>query len=159
MRALHDVYAGALYVFAVRRLGDPQAAEEVVQDTLVRAWRARDRYDADRGPVAAWLFTIARNLVIDRARRRETRPDTAPLPTLAEPVDEIDRMLETWQVADALADLSLAHREVILACHYRGHTVGEAATLLGVPVGTVKSRLYYGLRALRLKLEEMGVVG
>lgn len=159
VRALHDVYAGPLYVFAVRRLGDTQAAEEVVQDTLVRAWRARDRYDADRGPVSAWLFAIARNLVIDRARRRDARPDAVPLPTLAEPVDEIDRMLETWQVAEALAGLSVSHREVILACHYRGHTVGEAASLLGVPAGTVKSRLHYGLRALRLKLEEMGVVG
>lgn len=159
VRALHDVYAGPLYVFAVRRLGDPQAAEEVVQDTLVRAWRARDRYDADRGPVSAWLFTIARNLVIDKVRRRDARPDAVPLSPLAEPVDDIERMLETWQVADALAGLSLAHREAILTCHYRGHTVGEAATLLGVPAGTVKSRLYYGLRALRLKLEEMGVVG
>jgi RNA polymerase sigma-70 factor (ECF subfamily) len=159
VRALHDVYAGPLYVFAVRRLGDPEAAEEVVQDTLVRAWRSRDRYDADRGPVSAWLFTIARNLVIDTQRRRDARPHVVQLPTLAEPVDEIDRMLETWQVADALAGLSLAHREVILTCHYRGHNVSETATLLGVPTGTVKSRLYYGLRALRLKLEEMGVVG
>lgn len=159
VRALHDGYAGPLYVFAVRRLGDAEEAEEVVQDTLVRAWRARDRYDATRGPVAAWLFAIARNLVIDRTRRREARPDDAPLPTLAEPVDEIDRMLEAWQVADALSGLSVAHREVIFACHYRGHTVREAAVLLGVPEGTVKSRLYYALRALRLRLEEMGVVG
>jgi RNA polymerase sigma-70 factor (ECF subfamily) len=68
-------------------------------------------------------------------------------------------MLETWQVADALAGLSTTHREAILACHYRGLTIAEAATMLGVPDGTVKSRLYYGLRALRLRLEEMGVVG
>jgi RNA polymerase sigma-70 factor (ECF subfamily) len=159
VRALHDVYAGPLYVFAVRRLGDRQAAEEVVQDTLVRAWRARDRYDADRGPVAPWLFTIARNLIVDRLRRRDARPESVALPPIAESTDEIDRMLETWQVADALAGLSLAHRDAILACHYRGHTIGEAAALLGVPPGTVKSRLYYGLRALRLRLEEMGVVG
>lgn len=160
VRTLHDVYAGPLYVYAYRRLHDPQAAEEIVQDTLVRAWRARDRYDADRGPVAAWLFAIARNLVIDHVRRLDARPDAAPLPAvLIEPVDDIDRMLETWQVADALAGLSAAHREAILACHYRGHTVNEAASRLGVPPGTVKSRLYYGLRALRLRLEEMGVMG
>jgi RNA polymerase sigma-70 factor (ECF subfamily) len=97
--------------------------------------------------------------VIDTQRRRDARPHVVQLPTLAEPVDEIDRMLETWHVADALAGLSVAHREVILTCHYRGHNVSETATLLGVPTGTVKSRLYYGLRALRLKLEEMGVVG
>lgn len=160
VRALHDVYAGPLYVFAYRRLRDSQAAEEVVQDTLVRAWRARDRYDETRGPVSAWLFTIARNLIIDRVRRRDARPEQSALSAaLTDPVNDIDRMLETWQVAEALSGLSLAHREAILACHYRGHTVAEAAALLGVPDGTVKSRLYYGLRALRLRLEEMGVVG
>jgi RNA polymerase sigma-70 factor (ECF subfamily) len=160
IRALHDVYAGPLYVFAYRRLGDTQAAEEVVQDTLVRAWRSADRYDAARGPVAAWLFAIARNLVIDHERRRDSRPDTVALPAaVPEPGGEIDRMLETWQVADALAGLSTTHREAILACHYRGLTIAEAAAMLGVPDGTVKSRLYYGLRALRLRLEEMGVVG
>lgn len=160
VRALHDVYAGPLYVFAYRRLRDTQAAEEVVQDTLVRAWRARDRYDEDRGPVSAWLFAIARNLIIDHVRSRDARPEQSVLPAgLTEPVNEIDRMLETWQVADALSGLSVAHREAIVACHYRGHTVAEAAALLGVPDGTIKSRLYYGLRALRLRLEEMGVVG
>jgi RNA polymerase sigma-70 factor, ECF subfamily len=160
VRALHDIYAGPLYVFAYRRIGDTQAAEEIVQDTLVRAWRSADRYDASRGSVAAWLFTIARNLVIDHERRRDHQPDTVALPAMVpEPSGEIDRMLETWQVADALAGLSNTHREVILACHYRGHTIAETAALLGVPDGTVKSRLYYGLRALRLRLEEMGVVG
>lgn len=159
VRALHDVYAGPLYVFAYRRLQDKQAAEEVVQDTLVRAWRAADRYDADRGPIAAWLFAIARNLVIDRMRQRSSRPAALALPVaLTDPANEIDRMLETWQIADALAGLSVAHRDAILACHYRGLSVGEAAALFGVPDGTVKSRLYYGLRALRLRLEEMGVV-
>jgi RNA polymerase sigma-70 factor (ECF subfamily) len=159
VRALHDDFAGPLYVFAYRRLGDAQAAEEVVQDTLVRAWRSADSYDADRGPVSAWLFAIARNLVIDHARRLDARPETEPLPAVVpEPGGEIDRMLETWQVADALAALSATHREVILTCHYRGHTIAEAAALLDVPPGTVKSRLYYGLRALRLRLEEMGVV-
>jgi RNA polymerase sigma-70 factor, ECF subfamily len=160
VRALHDVYAGPLYVFAYRRLGDAQAAEEVVQDTLLRAWRSADRYDPDRGPVAAWLFAIARNLVIDHERRRESRPVTVALQTaVPEPGGEIERMLETWQVADALAGLSAPHREVILTCHYRGHTIAEAASMLGVPDGTIKSRLYYALRALRLRLEEMGVVG
>jgi RNA polymerase sigma-70 factor (ECF subfamily) len=160
VRALHDVYGGPLYVFAYRRLHDKQAAEEVVQDTLVRAWRSADTYDAARGPVAAWLFGIARNLVIDHLRRRAAQPDTVRLPSgMSDPVIEVDRMLETWQVADALAGLSSTHREAILACHYRGYTVSEAAALLEVPDGTVKSRLYYGLRALRLRLEEMGVVG
>ena len=162
VRALHDRYAGPLYVFAYRRLGDRQAAEEVVQDTLVRAWRHADDYDPERGSVATWLFGIARNLVIDQARSRAARTRSlmsAPPPQMVDTGGEIDRMLETWQVAEALAELSTAHRDVIIACYHRGYPVVDAAELLGVPVGTVKSRLYYGLRALRLKLEEMGVVG
>lgn len=164
VRALHDAYAGPLYVFAYRRLRDRQAAEEVVQDTLVRAWRHADAYDPERGTVAAWLFGIARNLVIDRQRHRAARPDAVPMPDPPPEVTagrggEIDRMLEAWQVAEALAGLSAAHREAIVICHYGGYPVTEAADLLGVPAGTVKSRLFYGLRALRLRLEEMGVIG
>lgn len=160
VRALHDAYGGALYVFAYRRLGDRQAAEEIVQDTLVRAWRSADTYDAARGPVAAWLFGIARNLVVDHLRRRAVRPATTQLQRdVPEPAIDVDRMLETWQIADALAGLSQHHREAILLCHHRGHTVSEAAALLGVPEGTVKSRVFYALRALRLRLEEVGVVG
>lgn len=158
---LHATYGGALYVYAVRRLGDPQAAEEVVQDTFVRAWRASDRYDPTRGTHAAWLFAIARNLITDQRRRQAARPravrslleQDAPLTD-----GEVDRTIETWQIADGLAGLSPEHREAVILVHYRGHTVAEAAKQLGIPVGTVKSRVYYGLRALRLVLEEAGVV-
>lgn len=161
VRDLHDSFAGALYVFAYRQLGDRQAAEEIVQDTLLKAWRNADRFDPVRGSMSTWLFTIARNLITDRHRQRGARPRTVTLPADTEPAApdaQIERMLETWQVAEALAGLSDAHREAIIACYYRGFTVAEAATRLGIPVGTVKSRLYYGLRAMRLRLEEMGVV-
>lgn len=166
LAALHDEYAGPLHAFARRRLGDRESAEEVVQDTLLRAWRNADRFDPDRGSEAAWLFSIARNLVVDRLRRRGARPRSsgeAPDDELAA-MDgelgelEVDRLLETWQLADAMADLSDEHREAIVLCHYRGHSVAEAAALLDVPEGTVKSRVYYGLRALRLRLQEQGVM-
>lgn len=158
---LQTAYGGALYVYAVRRLGDPQAAEEVVQDTLLRAWQAGDRYDPDRGSMGTWLFAIAHNLVVDRHRRRSARPRAVrPLQERDAPLSdgEVDRTIETWQVAEALAGLSPEHREAIVLVHYRGHTVAEAAAQLGVPPGTVKSRVFYGLRALRLALEEAGVV-
>lgn len=167
LAALHDEYAGPLHAFARRRLGDRESAEEVVQDTLLRAWRNADRFDPDRGSEATWLFSIARNLVVDRLRRRGARPRStrvAPDDELAATVDgelgelEVDRLLETWQLADAMADLSDEHREAIVLCHYRGHSVAEAAALLDVPEGTVKSRVFYGLRALRLHLEEQGVM-
>lgn len=158
---LHDAFAGPLFVFAYRLLGDAETAEEVVQDTLVRAWRHADRFDPSRGSLASWLFTIARNLTTDRTRRAAARPHTvAGLDEVAPPPApaDVDRALEAWHMAAALHDLSDEHRTVIVEAYYRGHTVTEIAGRLDIPVGTVKSRLFYGLRALRLRLEEMGVV-
>ena len=158
---LHATYGGALFVYAVRRLGDREAAEEVVQDTLLRAWRAGHRYDPDQGSMGAWLFAIARNLVTDRHRRRAARPRAVrELEDGDVPLSEgdVDRVIETWQLADGLARLSPDHREAIVLVHYRGLSVAEAAAELDVPPGTVKSRVHYGLRALRLALEEAGVV-
>lgn len=161
---LHADWAGPLHTFAMRRLGDREAAEEAVQDTLLKAWRHRDRFDPARGSEATWLFAIARNVVIDRLRRRQVRPvtgaefDEADDRVAADDRLEVDRLLETWQVADALAALSPEHRDALVLCHWRGHSVAEAARLLDVPEGTVKSRVYYGLRALRLQLEEQGVI-
>lgn len=158
---LQAAYAGPLFVYALRRLGDRGAAEEVVQDTLVKAWQAADRYDPARGTHAAWLFTIARNLVTDRHRRAAARPRSAAAKAEdAEPLTDgdVDRAIEAWQLADALTRLSPEHREAIVLIHYQGYSVADAATRLGVPAGTVKSRVYYGLRALRLQLEEAGVV-
>lgn len=158
---LHESFAGPLFVFAVRLLGDPETAEEVVQDTLVRAWRHADRFDPARGSMAAWLFTIARNLTTDRVRRAAARPRAvATLDAVDPPLTdvEVDRALEAWQMASALQRLSQEHRTVIVEAYYRAHTVTEIAARLDIPVGTVKSRLFYGLRALRLELEEMGVV-
>jgi len=161
---LHADWAGPLHTFAMRRLGDRESAEEAVQDTLLKAWRHRDRFDPARGSEATWLFAIARNVVIDRLRRRQARPVTgAEFDEADDRVGtddrlEVDRLLETWQVADALAALTPEHRDALVLCHWRGHSVAEAARLLDVPEGTVKSRVYYGLRALRLQLEEQGVI-
>lgn len=167
LAALQDDYTGPLHAYALRRLGDRRAAEEVVQDTFVRAWRHADRFDPERGSEAAWLFTIASNLVIDRLRRRNARPvvsgnlDEGAAVTAADAVDEppVDRILEAWQLAEAMSRLSQEHRTAIVLCHHRGHSVAEAAAILDVPEGTIKSRVYYGLRALRLQLEEQGVMG
>jgi RNA polymerase sigma-70 factor, ECF subfamily len=159
---LQASFSGPLYLYALRRLGDRQAAEEVVQDTLLAAWRHADRYDPDRGSVATWLFSIARNLTVDRGRRRSARPRLVAA-AVDRPdrsvVTDAERALEAWQLSEAIASLSLEHREAIVEVHYLGYTVREAAARLGVPEGTVKSRLYYGIRALRLRLEELGVVG
>lgn len=157
---LHRDFAGPLYLYAWRRLGDRRAAEEAVQDTLVKAWRHAGRYDPDRGTLPAWLFTIARNVTTDRLRRRGARPDeVASIDDVAPPLSDgdVDRTLEAWQLSEALHGLSPEHREAIVEVHYLGFTVREVAERHDLPPGTVKSRLYYGLRALRLRLEEMGV--
>jgi len=159
---MHQRFAGPLFVYALRRVGDRGTAEEIVQDTLVRAWKGADRFAPRRGGLAPWLFTIAHNLPVDRSRRSAARPRlVGPPDEQSDPIDvsDVDRALESWQIAEALAELSEEHRRAIVEVHYLGYQVREAAERAGVPEGTVKSRLYYGLRALRLKLEERGVMG
>ena len=131
-----------------------------MQETLLRAWRRAGELADDRRPVRPWLFAVARNLIIDR-RRRGRRRDEVPEAELEHlgAVDELDRALDAWQMADALAALSPEHREVLVETYYRGRSVAEAAETIGVPPGTVKSRTYYALRSLRLRLEEGGWEG
>lgn len=160
LRALHAEHGDALYAHAVRLCGgDRQRAEDLVQETLLRAWRHPEALDPERGSVRAWLFTTARHLAIDFWRRRSVRVSEVVTDVVPEPPadDETDRAVEAWTVAEALARLSPAHREVLLECFYRGRSVAEAAARLGVPPGTVKSRTHYALRSLRVALEELGV--
>lgn len=159
LRALHDEYTPALWGYALRLTGgDAGRAQDAVQETLLRAWRKPDVLDPKRGSVRPWLFTTLRNVLIDEWRARSVRPEvvTDDLPEVATP-DHADAAVQTWLVTDALKQLTPQHREVLLECYYRGCSVAEAARRLGVPPGTVKSRTYYALRALKLALEEVGV--
>jgi RNA polymerase sigma-70 factor (ECF subfamily) len=155
LRRLWDEHAGALLAFVLRLTGDRGRAEDVVQETLLQAWRHPDALDPARGPVRPWLMTVARRLVIDQWRARQARPDEA-LGALAS-ADGVDEVLDRWLVADALATLTPEHREALVHTYYAGRTVTEAAVVLGIPPGTVKSRVFYALRALKLALEERGV--
>ena len=162
MQRLHDEHASQLWSYCLRLTGHDRArAEDVVQETLLRAWRSASTLDASHGSVRAWLFTVARNIVIDEWRTPRVRHEltVADVPERPSPEEDADALLLTWLVADALDRLSPDHRAVILECYYRGSPVAEAARRLGVPEGTVKSRTHYALRALRLVLEEMGVTG
>lgn len=156
--ALHDEYAGALFAFALRLSGDRDRAEEAVAEALLRAWQHPEAVDGARGSARAWLFTVVRNYLTDGWRRDAARPRTAgpePLAGIARP-DEVERAVETWALADAMRLLSNEHRQVLYHSSYLGHSVEETAAALGIPAGTVKSRTYYALRALRSALEEMG---
>ncbi|GGQ04874.1 RNA polymerase sigma factor [Streptosporangium pseudovulgare] len=157
VRALFDEHGGPLYGYVLRLTGDPGRAEDVVQETLLRAWRHPDALSGR--PIRAWLFTVARNLVVDQHRARKARPPETGDEALAvlPADDELERAVESWAVAEAVATLRPEHREVLAEVYYRGKSVKEAAETLGVPAGTVKSRTYYALRALKLALEERGL--
>jgi RNA polymerase sigma-70 factor, ECF subfamily len=161
LRELFDEHGSALLAYALRLTdGDRGRAEDVVQETLLRAWRHPDAMSPEHGSPRPWLFAVARRLAVDAHRRRLARPPEVGDDSLAlipDPVDEVERALESWLVTDALSALSAPHREVLLQTYFRGRTVSEAAEVLGIPAGTVKSRTHYALQALRLALLERGV--
>ena len=160
MQQLHDEHAAALWAHCVRLTGHDRArAEDIAQETLLRAWRHLSVLDNSRGQVRAWLFTVARNLVVDewRSRRFNSELTVAEVSDTADLGDSTDQLLLSWVVAEAVTKLSPDHRAVLVECYYRGSSVADAARQLGIPEGTVKSRTHYALRALRLALEEMGV--
>jgi RNA polymerase sigma-70 factor (ECF subfamily) len=158
VREAYAAHAGELYGFALRSLDDPGLAEEAVQDTFVRAWRAGERFDPELGSLRTWLFAILRNVIIDLSRARAARPTVSKdLPDVGhEPFEEV---LLNWQVEEALRRIGEQHRRVLVETYLRGRPYAEVAAELGVPEGTIKSRVYYGLRALRNALEEMGYDG
>jgi RNA polymerase sigma-70 factor, ECF subfamily len=155
VREAYAAHAAELYGFAVRSLADPGLAEEAVQETFLRAWRAGERFDPEIGSLRTWLFAILRNVVIDLGRARAARPSVADggVEPAVEPFDEA---LLAWQIEEAMRRIGEQHRRVLVETYYRGRPYAEVAEELGVPEGTVKSRVYYGLRALRVVLEEMG---
>jgi RNA polymerase sigma-70 factor, ECF subfamily len=160
LRALYDQHAPVLLAHALRLTdGDRARAEDIVQETLLRAWRNLELLDDTVRPVRPWLFTVAQHLAIDAHRARRSRPQEVGDAALdsVPGLDELEPALDRILVTDALQALSQEHRAVIVETYYRGRSVAEAATVLGIPPGTVKSRCYYALRALKLALAERGV--
>jgi RNA polymerase sigma-70 factor (ECF subfamily) len=172
MRSICDRYAGRLYGLGMKLLGDRGMAEEMVQDTFVRLWRSAGRYDPERGSVPNFIFTIARRVAVDLQRRRSSRPlrtgskeDAAVAlaeSSAAEDVasgERFDQILLSLDVRDALDRLSPKHRETLELYFDQDLSQRQIAARLGVPLGTVKTRAYHALRALRTEFEERGLIG
>ncbi|MEN3264701.1 sigma-70 family RNA polymerase sigma factor [Pseudonocardia sp.] len=161
VRAIYQEHGRALIAYATRLTGDRAAAEDVVQETLIRAWRHPEVLTNGRGSTRGWLLTVARNLVTDRVRARAARPQEVSEMPDSPPVerDHADRVVASVTVLAALEELSDDHRGVLDQIYFQGRSLGEAATALGIPAGTVKSRSYYALRALRESLTARDMAG
>jgi RNA polymerase sigma-70 factor (ECF subfamily) len=158
LRALHDEHAGALWAYVVGLTnGDRAHAQDVVQETMLRAWRNPQVLAQSSGSARGWLFTVAKRIVIDDWRTARSRRERVSEQLPEQPVpDQTDQVVDQQLVAAALRTLSPEHRDVLLECYFRGASVAEAAARLGVPPGTVKSRTHYALRALRSAVDELG---
>ncbi|MEI3867118.1 sigma-70 family RNA polymerase sigma factor [Microbacterium sp. CCNWLW134] len=145
---------GALLGYAVNALRDRPLAEDCVQETFLRAWRSRDRFDAAKATERTWLFAIARNVIVDALRARARLPrigDDAEIETrMADAIDPLERL----RIIEGLAALSDAHRTVVVAVHVEGRSYQELADATGIPVATWRTRAFHGLRALRKHLQE-----
>ncbi|RSS58444.1 sigma-70 family RNA polymerase sigma factor [Streptomyces sp. WAC01280] len=156
IRSVYEEHGGALLAYATRLTGDRATAEDVVQETLIRAWRHAEVLVNGKGSVRGWLLTVARNIVTDRYRAKAARPaEIAESPaTPAVEEDHADAVVDAMVVLGALDRLTPEHREVLTELYYRERSVAEAADSLGIPAGTVKSRSHYALKALRETFRE-----
>ncbi len=163
IQAVYREHGRAMLAYATRLLGDRAAAEDVVQEALIRAWRHPEVLTNGKGSIRGWLLTVVRNLVTDRQRARAARPaevaETAAVAAADAVVrDHADRVVASVTVLEALEGLSDDHRGVLDQLYFQGRSLREAATVLGIPAGTVKSRTYYALKALRRALNRDGVL-
>jgi len=156
LRQLYAWYAGPLHSYAERFCPDRASADDIVQETFIRAWRHLPQLAADDRMIRPWLFRVARNLLIDAARRARSRPVTvAARPDVdLRDEDQFDQVMDRQLVTEALQRLSPAHRMVLVETFYRGGTTAMVARQLGIPHGTARSRLHYALDALREQLPD-----
>lgn len=152
---LYHRYVRSVFGLALRRLGDRMRAEDAVQETFAAVWRSARTYRPDRGPGAPWLYAVARNAIVDRARGRQEPPGEVPDAASSEPTPEerAETSYISWRVHRALSGLPDNEREVIELAYYAELSQSEVAQFLGIPLGTVKTRTRSGLHRLATALE------
>ncbi|SDC33817.1 ECF RNA polymerase sigma factor SigK [Actinokineospora iranica] len=153
---LYDAVAGKVLGLVLRVLRDHAQSEEVTQEVLVEVWRTAGRYDPGRGSALAWVLTMAHRRAVDRVRSAQAatrREDIAARRDAETPFDAVSEQvaarIERRQVQRCLTTLTEVQRESILLSYFRGHTYAETASVLGIPLGTVKTRMRDGLIRLR----------
>jgi RNA polymerase sigma-70 factor, ECF subfamily len=159
LRTMYEQHAPILLAYAERFTQDRGIAEDVVQETFVRAWQNLPRLLADPRPVRGWLLHVTRNLLTDAARAARTRPamPTADFAVSREPSHDggLDGLLDHTELTEAMRRLSPVHREILIETFFRDAATHTTARRLGVPPGTVRSRLHYALRELHHHLEAL----
>jgi RNA polymerase sigma-70 factor, ECF subfamily len=156
VRQLYSCHAVALRGYVEQFCRDQASADDIVQETFIRAWRHLPQLSAGDRPIRPWLFRVARNLLIDADRAARSRPATAQVQPPEQGRDDtgLDQVLDRQLVAGALRQLSPAHRAVLVETFYSGDTLARVARQLGIPYGTARSRLHYALQTLRHQLED-----
>ena len=156
IRELYSHYAKALHGYVEQFCPDRASADDIVQETFIRAWRHLPQLSADDRPIRPWLFRVARNLLIDANRAAQARPMAVPGQAAGEVGTDsgLEEILDRQLVSAALQHLSPAHQTVLVETFYRGGTMATVARELGIPHGTARSRLHYALDAMRKELQE-----
>jgi RNA polymerase sigma-70 factor, ECF subfamily len=154
---LYRRYSRPVFGLALRRLGDRGRAEDAVQETFASVWRAAGSYRPERGPGAPWLYAVARNAIVDNGRARREPPVEGVEEKAGDetPADRAEAGWVAWRVHRALAELPENERVVIELAYWRGRSQSEIAELLGIPLGTVKTRTRTGLARLADQLEDV----
>jgi RNA polymerase sigma-70 factor (ECF subfamily) len=152
---LYRRYARSVFGLALRRLGDRGRAEDAVQETFASIWRSASSYRPERGPGAPWLYAVARNAIVDRARSRSEPAMEAPEEEAhdPQPPERAEQSWVAWRVHRALEELPEREREVIALAYWSGLSQSEVAEFLGIPLGTVKTRTRAALAHLAEILE------
>jgi RNA polymerase sigma-70 factor, ECF subfamily len=159
LNELYQNHAAAVQRFVAGHVIDVQHRDDIVQETFVRAWKRIREIDTVSGNPQSFLFTIAHNLIIDQWRSQARREETLVSTDVTVPArDHVNRSLEQILIGESLRQLSPEHRQVIVALYFDDLTVAQAADRLDISPGTVKSRSYYAVRALRAAFEEMGLL-